>query len=58
MSKKMGRPKLENPNVIHTSVRLDAKTDEELSRYCESHNISRGEAVRKGVKLLLSSEKE
>lgn len=35
MSAKMGRPKLENPNSVRTSVRLDVNTDKQLSDYCE-----------------------
>ena len=54
----MGRPKTENPINIRTSIRLDAKTDAELTEYCKTHNLSRGEAVRKGVKLLLATETE
>lgn len=57
MSTKMGRPKSENPINIRTSVRLDAATDKRLAEYCEAHNITRGEAIRKGVHLLLGDKK-
>ena len=56
MSTKMGRPKSENPINIRTSVRLDAATDKRLAEYCEAHNITRGEAIRKGVHLLLGDK--
>lgn len=58
MSKKMGRPKVENPINISTTLRLDADTNAQLIAYCEKHGISKGEAVRKGVRLLLAQEKE
>lgn len=57
MSAKMGRPKSENPINIRTSVRLDAKTDNELNEYCKKHSITKGEAIRKGVHLLLNEKK-
>ncbi len=57
MSPRMGRPKVDNPINIRTSVRLDKKTDEKLSQYCIQHGITKGEAIRKGVHLLLEQEK-
>lgn len=57
MSPRTGRPKTENPINIRTSVRLDAETDKKLNDYCEKHGITKGEAIRKGVHLLLSQEK-
>lgn len=48
-----GRPKLDNPINVRTSVRLDKETDAKLTEYCKVNNISKGEAVRKGVHLLL-----
>lgn len=56
MSPRTGRPKLENPINIRTSVRLDKKTDDKLIEYCKKNNISKGEAIRKGVHLLLEKE--
>lgn len=56
MSQKTGRPKKENPINIRTSVRLDAETDKRLQAYCEQHGITKGEAIRKGVHLLLSQK--
>lgn len=59
MSPRTGRPKTENPINIRTSVRLDAETDKKLLKYCKEHSITKGEAIRKGVHLLLAeSEKE
>lgn len=57
MSPRTGRPKVENPINIRTSVRLDAETDHKLEEYCQKHKITKGEAIRKGVYLLLGTEK-
>ena len=58
MGAKIGRPKLDNPINIRTSVRLDKKTDEKLIEYCQKNNISKGVAVRKGIQLLLEQQKK
>lgn len=53
-----GRPKAEKPKEIRYSIRLDIETEEKLKEYCEEHGITRGEAVRKGIHLLLSQNKK
>ena len=58
MKAQTGRPKSNNPMDIRYSVRLDADTESQLHAYCERTNITRGEAVRLGIKLLLSLKKE
>lgn len=57
MSPKTGRPKADNPKDIRYSVRLDAQTEIRLVHYCKEHGITKGEAIRKGIHLLLSKEK-
>lgn len=57
MSPKTGRPKIDNPINIRTSVRLDAETDKKLIEYCKKNNVTKGEAIRMGVHLLLAEEK-
>lgn len=57
MSPRTGRPKLDNPINVRTDVRLDKETNKKLVQYCQKHGISKGEAVRKGVHLLLENEK-
>ena len=57
MSSKMGRPKAENPKDIRFSLRVDAEMETRLMRYCQEHNLSKGEAIRKGIHLLLGQEK-
>ena len=53
----MGRPKSENPKSTKFSLRLDTQTEATLENYCMKHNISKGEAVRKGIDLLVSEER-
>lgn len=57
MSPKIGRPKVDKPKDIRYSVRLDSETEQKLQAYCEEHNITKGEAIRKGIHLLLSEKK-
>lgn len=57
MSSRTGRPKVDNPINIRTSVRLDKETDDKLNQYCIEHGITKGEAIRKGVHLLLKEKK-
>lgn len=57
MSPRTGRPKVDNPNNIRTGVRLDADTMKKLEAYCVKHGISKGEAIRNGIHLLLDNEK-
>lgn len=52
----MGRPKATNPKCVEYGVRLDIDTELKLRAYCEKHNISKGEAIRRGVKLLLEGK--
>ncbi len=52
-----GRPKAENPKYIRFSVRLDAETEKRLQEYCKRCGITKGEAIRKGIHLLLEKEK-
>ncbi len=58
MSQKMGRPKAENPKNIKYSIRLDAETEIKLQEYCNTHGITKGEAIRRGIHLLLSDKKK
>lgn len=51
-----GRPKAENPKQARFSIRLDAETEKKLQEYCEKHSISKGEAIRQGIHLLLSQK--
>lgn len=57
MSPRTGRPKSENPKDIDVKVRFDKETHEKLLRYCQDHGITRTEAIRQGIHLLLAKEK-
>ena len=53
-----GRPKAEKPKSSRFSIRLDAETEKMLEEYCKQRNISKGEAIRQGIDLLLSQKKK
>lgn len=53
MSPRTGRPKAENPKDVRYSIRLAADTEKKLQEYCKNHNITKGEAIRRGLHLLL-----
>lgn len=57
MSPRTGRPKIDNPKDVDVKVRFDKELHNRLLKYCEEHNITRTEAIRKGVHLLLSEKK-
>lgn len=51
-----GRPKAEKPKEIRYSIRLDEETETRLKAYCQQNSITRGEAVRQAIQLLLSQK--
>ncbi len=57
MSPRTGRPKSKNPKSIDVKVRFDEENHKRLLQYCESHNITRTEAIRQAVDLLIRSKK-
>ncbi|MED9987840.1 MAG: CopG family transcriptional regulator [Streptococcus salivarius] len=52
-SKKMGRPKLENPTAIRHCIRLDKQLNDRLSDYCKAHGVSMGETTRAAIRAFL-----
>lgn len=52
-NRKVGRPKADRPKDIRFSVRLDDELSKQLELYCEDNGISKGEAIRKALNLLL-----
>ena len=56
LSPKTGRPKAEKPKEIRYSIRLDSETEEKLKEYCNNHGITRGEAIRQGIHLLINEK--
>ena len=49
--KKMGRP-TDNPKNRRITFRLDDNTFLHLEKYCKKENISKMEAIRRGINLL------
>lgn len=57
MSPRTGRPKVNNPKNIDVKIRFDEDLHTKLLKYCEEHNLTRTEAIRQGVHLLLNEKK-
>lgn len=57
LSPRTGRPKVEKPKSVNYSVRLDMETEQRLREYCQERGITRGEAFRRGLHLLLENKK-
>lgn len=51
-----GRPKADKPKTNRFSIRLDDETEKKLDEYCKCHSISKGEAIRRGIHLLLQEK--
>lgn len=58
MSPRTGRPKAENPKDVDIKVRIDDDTNKKLLAYCEAHSLTRAEAMRRGLSLLLAQNKK
>ena len=56
MSPRTGRPKVDKPKDIRYSIRLDVETEMKLQKYCKENNISKGEAIRRGIYLLFEQK--
>lgn len=53
----VGRPKADNPKINRFSIRLDEKTEKKLEEYCAENKVTKGEAIRQGIDLLLNPKK-
>lgn len=53
MSPRTGRPVVGEPKTNDVKVRLDDSTYKMLLEYCQEHGITKAEAIRQGVRLLL-----
>ena len=52
IAKKVGRPFSENPKEIRLTVRLEKKHDHILESYRTKNNVTKNEAVRRGIEKL------
>lgn len=57
MSPRTGRPKSNNPKDIDVKVRFDKQSHEKLMEYCNKNGMTRTEAIRKAVDLLIGCNK-
>lgn len=57
MSPRTGRPKVDKPKAIEVKARIDEETNERLNEYCEKHNTTKTEVVRRGIEKVIN-EKE
>ena len=57
MSPRTGRPRVDKPKNNDVKVRLDDETTKKLDDYCDEQNITRAEAIRQGIHLLLVKQK-
>lgn len=55
MSPRTGRP-TECKKDHDIKVRIDDNTHKELLTYCESHGITKAEAIRQGIRLVLQQK--
>ncbi|WP_349305527.1 CopG family transcriptional regulator [Fusobacterium nucleatum] len=53
MGSKMGRPVIGNLKNNDIKVRIDDETLKKLLEYCEKKEITKAEAIRQGIYLLL-----
>jgi len=54
---KTGRPRIEKPKYIKYSIRLDEEMEGRLVDYCIKWGITKGEAIRRAIQLLLGGKK-
>lgn len=57
MSPRTGRPKVDEPKDIRFSIRIDNDINNKLDVYCKKNGITKAEAIRRGIDLLLSQKK-
>ncbi len=57
MSPRLGRPKVDNPIDKRFTVCVDDATLKRLDAFCDARNMTRSEAVRRGLDLLWAEEK-
>lgn len=58
MSPRTGRPKTDNPKAVEVKARIDDRTNKKLNDYCKEKGVTRTDAVRKGLDMVLKGEKK
>ena len=58
MSPRTGRPKVENPKSVDVKIRIDKELNAKLLVYCDVHGVTRVEAIRQGIHLLLAQKEK
>lgn len=53
----MGRPKIENPNTINLTVRINKELNDKLNEYCKIKGVTKGEIVRRGILDIIENKK-
>lgn len=53
MNPRIGRPKVDNPKKNDLKVRFDDEALLKIDKYCKEHGLTRSEAIRMGISLLL-----
>lgn len=53
-----GRPKAENPKRNDLKVRFDDRTLKQIDEYCKENGITRSDAIRRGIDMLLGQGKK
>jgi hypothetical protein len=56
MSSRIGRPKAENPKSKDIKVRVNEEELRKLDEYCKEQSVTRAEAIRVGINLLLTQK--
>ncbi|MCG8483650.1 MAG: ribbon-helix-helix protein, CopG family [Clostridia bacterium] len=56
ITKKVGRPFSDNPKDKRLTIRLDKEHSDILEKYSEKNQISKNEAIRRGIKRLEEKE--
>lgn len=56
MGSKIGRPVIGSLKNCDLKVRVDEDTNKELISFAKANNITKAEAVRKGIQLLLEKQ--
>lgn len=58
MSPRTGRPKSDNPKDVDIKVRIDQQMNKELLEYAQKNNLTRTEAIRRAIRMILGKEKK